>query len=206
QLAPVVVEFRRPVDAMQLMFAIVELSRGHSESAIKSDRGLKFWARKQKEAATRIVTRKLPGWVKYEDGKLVLDRPGAKAVRRIFALATEGHGTAAIAKRLNKEKVPVLGRKEIAVRGQSHLPPEKRKKRPVLWSGAVVWHILKSRAAVGEYVPYRNRKAKTGDPVPNYFPAVVDLATLPAANAALGNPRKVGRGRRGRPSHWFPGA
>src|SRR5262245_4344113 len=32
QLSPAVIEFRKPVDAMQFMYAIVELSRGHSES------------------------------------------------------------------------------------------------------------------------------------------------------------------------------
>ena len=34
QLSPAVMEFRKPVNMMSLMFAIVELSRGHSESAI----------------------------------------------------------------------------------------------------------------------------------------------------------------------------
>src|SRR5207244_8342180 len=33
QLSPVVMEFRRPVDMHKLMFAVVELSRGQSESA-----------------------------------------------------------------------------------------------------------------------------------------------------------------------------
>src|SRR5437016_3462950 len=50
QLSPVVMEFRRPVNMHQLMYAVVELSRGHSESAIKSERGRSSWARKQGEA------------------------------------------------------------------------------------------------------------------------------------------------------------
>src|SRR6476659_7850945 len=94
QLSPVVMEFRRPVNMHSLMFAIVELSRGHSESAIKSERGRASWARKQREAGTRIVTRKLPGWIKYDNGKLVLDPDRAKVVRRVFALARDGHGVA----------------------------------------------------------------------------------------------------------------
>jgi DNA invertase Pin-like site-specific DNA recombinase len=202
QLSPAVMEFRRPVDIMQLMFAVVELSRGHSESAIKSERGRASWARKQKEAASRIVTRKLPGWIKHEDGKLVLDERGAETVRRLFSLALDGYGASTIAQKLNAEGVPVLGRKEIAGRGQSHLPPDKRQKRPVLWSGAVVWHILKSRAIVGEYVPYRRRRDESvGTPVPNYFPAVIDSDTFHAVNDAIKNRGRVGRGRRGRGSH-----
>src|SRR5436190_3739126 len=101
QLSPAVMEFRKPVNMHSLMFAVVELSRGHSESAIKSERGRAWWARKQGEASTRVVTRKLPGWVRYEGGKLVLDPAGTRAVRRMFALARDGYGATAIAKKLN---------------------------------------------------------------------------------------------------------
>ena len=206
QLSPVVMEFRRPVNVQSLMFAIVELSRGHSESAIKSERGRASWARKQREAGSRVVTRKLPGWVRCVDGKLVLDPAGAAAVRRLFALACAGHGTLTIARTLNEEGVPVLGKTEITARGQGHLEPEKREKRPVVWSAAVVWHILKSRTTIGEYVPYRRRKdGPAAVPVPNYFPAVIDPDTFHAAQAAIALRSRVGRGRRGTHVNLFAG-
>src|SRR5947208_3498002 len=46
QLSPVVMEFARPVNTHSLMFAIMELSRGHSESVIKSERCRAAWGRK----------------------------------------------------------------------------------------------------------------------------------------------------------------
>src|SRR5262245_47023719 len=99
QLSPAVIEFRRPVNMHSLMFAVVELSRGHSESAIKSERGRASWARKQGEASVRVVTRRLPGWMKHDDtgralldsrGRPMLDPERAAVVRRMFALARDG--------------------------------------------------------------------------------------------------------------------
>src|SRR5205823_1087670 len=134
QLMPAVIEFRRPVDTMQLMFAIVELSRGHSESAAKSERSGANWTQKRKAAADRrVVTRKLPGWVRYDDdaGKLVLVPERAAVVRRVFEMALAGQGTRTIAQTLVAEGIPVLGRREYPAPGQSHLPLEQREKRPV---------------------------------------------------------------------------
>jgi DNA invertase Pin-like site-specific DNA recombinase len=206
QLSPVVMEFRRPVNMHSLMFAIVELSRGHSESAIKSERGRSYWARKQREAdPARIVTRKLPGWIRCVDGKLVLDEAGAAVVRRIFTLARDGHGSKAIAERLNADGIPVLGRMEMALRGQGHLLPADKEKRPVRWSATVVGHILRSRATIGEYVPYAGRKDQAGAPVPSYFPAVIDPETFAAAQNAIATRWKVGRGRRGKYVNLFSG-
>lgn len=189
QLAPVVMEFCKPVNVQSLMFAIVELSRGHSESAIKSERGRASWARKQREARTRIVTRKLPGWIRYDNGKLVLDPDRTRVVRRVFALARKGLGVAAISAKLNADRVPVMG-------------------RSAGWSGSLVYHILKTRTVLGEYTPYRKRAREgmpVAEPVPNYFPAVIDPDKFHAAQAAIALRGKVGRGRKGKHINLFAG-
>jgi DNA invertase Pin-like site-specific DNA recombinase len=192
QLSPVVMEFRRPVNVQSLMFAIVELSRGHSESAIKSERGKAFWTRKQREAGSRIVTRKLPGWINCEGGKLVLDRDHAETVRRVFQMARDGYGTAAIAERLNEDRVPIMGRAVF-------------KGKAVKWSAAVVYHMLRTRTTIGEYLPYKKQKPN-GSAVANYFPAVVDEDTFHAAQAAIATrSRRTGRGRRGNHVNLFSG-
>ena len=134
QLSPSAIEFGRPVDMQKLMYAVMELSRGHSESAIKSDRGRASWARKQREASAHVVTRKLPGWIRFDNGKLTLDEPHAETVRRMFTMAKDGYGTTAIAKKLNADCAPVMGRKEIAARGQSHVPLAEKTRRRVMWS------------------------------------------------------------------------
>jgi hypothetical protein len=88
QLSPVVMELRRPVEAFALTYAIMELSRGHGERAIKSERCRAAWARNYQQAATRVVTGRLPGWVRRKGDRLTLDPDGAEAVRRMFSLAT----------------------------------------------------------------------------------------------------------------------
>lgn len=208
QLSPVVMEFGRPVDLYKLMFAVMELSRGHSESAIKSDRGRAFWARKHRDAAKHIVSRRLPGWIREVDGKLVLDDRHARTVRRMFALAKLGHGTAAIAKALNAEGAPMMGRLTQAARGQSHLAPEDRVRRPITWSGALIWHILTSTATIGEYVPFRRRgdpKPDAPAPVPGYYPSVIDPGTFAVVRGMIAARGRTGRGRKGRRVNLFSG-
>jgi DNA invertase Pin-like site-specific DNA recombinase len=194
QLSPAVMEFKRPVEAFALMFAIMELSRGHSESRLKSERCGSAWSKKQAAAASKVVTRKLPGWVKCVDGRLVIDPARAETVRRLFALARDGHGAETIAARLNAEGVPILGRK--AMKGD-----------PITWAGTTVRYILHSRATIGEYVPYKHggrRGQAAGEPVANYFPAVIDLDTFHAVQAAIATRKKI-RGRRGRYVNLFAG-
>src|SRR5262245_3463460 len=50
QLTPVEIVYRRPVDTTQLIVAVVELSRSHSESAMKSLRIRDAWAAKRERA------------------------------------------------------------------------------------------------------------------------------------------------------------
>lgn len=82
------------------------LERAAEESERKSDRMGKVWGRKLREASpAKVVTRALPKWIDCIDGKLALNSKKAATVRRIFALANAGHGTTAIAQKLNDEGV-----------------------------------------------------------------------------------------------------
>jgi DNA invertase Pin-like site-specific DNA recombinase len=195
QLMPTEATYDENVEPMALMQAIMELNRGHSESKVKSERVLAAWARKRREAGSRIISRRLPGWIKCEDGKLVLDPAGAETIRRIFALLRDGHGVPAIAKKLNESRVPVLGR--TVYKGQR-----------VLWSRSVVYHILTSRTLIGEYQPQRGRGAErqaAGEPIKGYYPAVIEEDAFHAAQATLRTRATVARGRRGKHINLFAG-
>src|SRR5206468_10529 len=76
------------------------LERAAEESEMKSKRVGAAWGRKRSEAAERIVSRKLPGWVVYDEaaGRLALDPAKATTVRRIFELAREGHAVGSVIK------------------------------------------------------------------------------------------------------------
>lgn len=172
-----------------------DASPRRNESVTKSNRGGSAWVEKQKNAATKIVTKKLPGWVRCVDGKLALDPAGAETVRRVFRLVREGHGVHVIAEKLNVDRVPVLGRTTF-------------KDRAVVWNETVVYHILKSQATIGVYQPCRGRgsdRKPCGEPVTGYFPPVIDADEWHAVQGIMQGRAKCGRGRRGKHVNLFAG-
>jgi DNA invertase Pin-like site-specific DNA recombinase len=195
QLTPIEMVYTDKSGPQEVMLMIVELMRGHSES--KSDRCQKAWAEKRKNAAAKVVTRKLPGWIAYDEdaGKLVLVRDRAATVRRVFAMART-MGMYRIAKALNAGGVPVIGRRTDAAGN------------PVRWSTITVANILGSPAAYGEYQPHKGRgkeRRKDGPPVADYYPAAVDRDTFNAVRHATELRKTAGRGRRGKTEYLFSG-
>jgi DNA invertase Pin-like site-specific DNA recombinase len=175
QLKPAEMVFDDKSDTLPVMMMMMELSRGHGESAMKSERVGKAW-REKKQAARdsgEVLTRQLPFWVEARDGKFYLIPERAAAVRRIFSLAANGYGLTAIVKRLTEDGVPAFGKT-----GQ--------------WDRGYVSKILRGREAVGEYQPRRgSRRGIDGEPIANYFPAVVTEAEWLAARAGAAQRRAV---------------
>jgi DNA invertase Pin-like site-specific DNA recombinase len=176
-LSPREMRYERGHDLTGLILAVVEFGRGHSESAMKSERGRASWeasialAREGKG----LVRTRLPGWVSEVDGKLVLNERAA-VVRRLFSLAANGCGLFVIVRTLTEDGVPTFG----YAKG---------------WSKASVHSILTGVAAVGTYLP-RKGKARGDTPLPNYYPAVVSEKEFAAVQAALAD-RKQSAGRIG---------
>jgi DNA invertase Pin-like site-specific DNA recombinase len=163
----------------ELMRAVMELSRGHGESMVKSERITRVWENKRRlvRNGNGILTRWLPAWVEVVDGTIRLVPKKAAAVHRIYKLAAEGLGAGLIAKAMKAEKFPPMGHS-----GK--------------WTRAYVGAILADRRPVGEYQPkYRNGKP-AGEPIPGYLPAVVSEEEWQAARLAVGNhkhpPGRVG--------------
>ena len=216
QLEPVVVEFRAPVDMRQLMYAVMELSRGHNESKLKSTRVRESWTRRIQAAqaagpSARMTTRSLPGWFAREPdgddgkpgkpllrgGRPVLDPVRADVVRRIYALSVAGRSAGQIAATLAGEGAPYVGRRQF-------------KGKSLEWTRYNVQMLLTSRAVVGEYTPYASsarcgRGHTAGEPIPGYYPAVIDEDTFDAARAGRVRRGVVGRGRPGKHVNLFAG-
>jgi DNA invertase Pin-like site-specific DNA recombinase len=192
QLMPVEQVFDKAVEPMQLMMAIMELSRGHSESVTKSVRVGGAWKTKKENAAKRkpahknggkAVTGRCPNWLRIVNGDFVKDEAACAAVRRIFALCREGHGIGVITKKLNAEGVPAIG---------------KDGRSASYWARSYVAKILGNRAVIGEYQPHTRRggqkRKPEGEPIPNYFPAIITEKEWYAARAALASRKgKAGR-------------
>lgn len=179
QLLPAEQVFDEHVEPMALMMAIMELSRGHSESRMKSERIGRAWRAKKERARAggEVVTPIVPSWLRVDGGRVVEVPERAAVVRRIFRDVVAGLGMIQVAKRLTSEGVPTFG-------------------RSAAWNPSTVHKIVHSRAAVGEYQPRTKKdRAPDGDPIPGYYPAVVDDQTWWAAQDAL-RVRHLGGGRR----------
>ncbi len=168
QLKPVEMIFDDKSDTLPVMMMMMELSRGHGESAMKSERNGKAWAEKKKAAREggEVMTHRLPAWVEERGGKLFLIRAATTAVKRVFKLAAAGYGQSRIVRKLTADKVPAIG-------------PSGR------WVRTYVFMLLTDRRVLGEHQPRRGRSGEADGPsIPNYYPAAITQDEWDAASAA----------------------
>jgi DNA invertase Pin-like site-specific DNA recombinase len=157
-----------------LMPLLVSMGRANQESERKSFLLSNAW-KKKKDAASQHATplgNTAPHWIIYskQDG-YALHPERSAIVRRIFQMSIDGRGREAIAKILNEEGIAAFKGGE--------------------WGTTSLSRILSSRVTIGEYTPHRLRKP-VGDPVPNFFPSVIDTDTFYQAQAASAS-RKINR-------------
>jgi DNA invertase Pin-like site-specific DNA recombinase len=182
QLSPYEMLLTEKSNGWELMRAVMELSRGHGESVMKSERVGKAWREKKRRAAEdkEPLTARAPSWLRLVDGRWqIIDSAGA-AVRRVYRLATDGYGLGVITKKLNADKVPVIGR-------AGH------------WARSYVAKLLNNRSVVGEYQPFKGRAGQRqpdGKPIDGYYPVVITADEWYAARAAIAGRRN----REGRPA------
>jgi DNA invertase Pin-like site-specific DNA recombinase len=182
------------------------LERAAEESERKSGRVAAAWAEKRDAArrgvaqghrredrvgGMRIITHRLPGWLREEGGKAVLVPERAKAVRQVYRLALEGRGPREVATLMNAAGVKPVGRARF--RGKA-----------TKWKDTAVAHLLTTRAAVGEFQPCQGGKP-AGPPIPRYFPAVVSQKQFDAVQGLLARRAALARGRKGGHVNLFAG-
>jgi DNA invertase Pin-like site-specific DNA recombinase len=180
QLKPAEMVFDDKSDTMPVMMMILELTRGHGESAMKSERNGSAWKQRRKNAreGTDILTHRLPAWIEERDGMLQAIPEYAATVQRVFELAASGYGAAGIVKKLTNEGVPPFG-----TSGR--------------WTRTYIAIILADRRALGELQPRRADGRPDGEPIKGYFPEVVSETDWNAARAgAAQRRRRIGKGRR----------
>jgi DNA invertase Pin-like site-specific DNA recombinase len=171
--------------------AAVELMRGHSENAAKSDRNGKAWGKRRQRArdGEKLLTRRLPAWVEERGGRLYLNPERAALVKRVFRLAAAGYGHGRIVGLLNREKVPTWGKKprtKEQVEAERDLPKEQRAPlAPAEWQRPYVSKLLRDKRVLGEMQPHEHGKPD-GPPIPGYFPRVVEPDDWWAAQAPRG--------------------
>lgn len=167
--------YEKDCNEFDLFQSIMEMSRSHRESKYKSERVREAWQGKQDDARSsgKPIGKTKPHWL-----DLVLDASGdpvgytvnAKAdiVRRIFQLTLDGYGKTIIARMLNNDGHP-------SFKGKT-------------WGTSSVDQILQSPTVLGIYQPYKGKgkiRVPRGEPILNYYPAIIDKATFDRARATV---------------------
>jgi len=157
----------------KLIIALAVMSRANEESATKSRRVKEAWEAKRKTG--EILTAISPSWLRLSDDRrkwlLVPDK--VKIVQSIFKMSLAGNGTPTIARSLNEDRVPTLGS-----------APD--------WTVGVLANLLRNSSVIGTYTP----KRQALDPIPNYYPAIIEPKTFYAVQDAITSRRATG-GRKG---------
>ena len=170
-------------DIANILTAIIFMARAHEESATKSVRVKAAWIKKREQAAEIKLTGQCPAWLKLAADKRSFEKipSSIKAVRQIFRMAIAGLGTTAISKRLNQDGIEPIGRAKT-------------------WHKSYIAKILHNRAVIGEYQPcvgHAHNRTPVGQPIPDYFPAIVSESDYYKALNSLES-RKNKRGPNGK--------
>lgn len=163
---------------MDLMEPIWSMYLAHEESLKKSVRSAGGWKKARTLAAEqgrRIRGADHPAWLRPAGDAFEPIPERAAVLQHIFALSIQGLGSQLIRKELIRQRVPCWGRS-----GR--------------WQDQYLRLILRGRQVLGEYQPYDKDGNPLGEPIPGYYPAVIDPETWALAQAAVsGRKRTCGR-------------
>jgi DNA invertase Pin-like site-specific DNA recombinase len=172
------------LDDMQLIIAIIILSRAYNESSTKSNRIKDAWDAKRANIHEKPLSKLGPGWLRLE-GKIWKQIPEKVAiVRDIFDKAEKDWGVFRIVRYLNENNIPSLRNKT--------------------WQSSSVLKILHNRSVHGEFQPRLGRggtslakRPVAGDAIPNYYPEIISKDRFDAVQKKISGRAKKG-GRQGK--------
>jgi DNA invertase Pin-like site-specific DNA recombinase len=180
-------------DGMKLMYAVAMASRAHDESKTKSKRLIEAFAAKRKaaESGKVWVSKALPWWLIFEDGKIKAVPERAQVVKRVFELTAAGWSSSRISRLLNKENIPTWR------------PSAKR------WLSCRIRDLIRGEGALG-VLTQTKKTEKLGRTYKliGYYPVLISEALAAEARAAMLANRigEVGRTAMGvRPINLFRG-
>jgi len=167
-------------DVGQLMFSLISMSRSHEESAVKSKRLAASWENKRKLAVegNRPMTGNCPKWLRVSDDRSCFEviEERAEIIRNIYAQSLSGVGQRKIAANLNKNGVATFNKGS-------------------MWHDSYIAKVINSKAVIGEYQP-KKKGEPIGEPIPDYYPAIVSediYYKVQSARVSRRSPSSAGR-------------
>jgi len=168
-------------DPMALVMSLLIFIRANEESTTKSLRLKSTWTQKRVKAAEKKpMTANVPTWLRLDKAAGTFHEVPeyVDVVRRIFRDYLAGVGAAGIVKALNRDGVPVFSREG------------RNGRQGKQWHVSYIRRILENPAVIGTYTVHtvehegkKKTRRKAGDPIPNYFPAILDEDTFQRAQA-----------------------
>jgi len=144
-------------DVGQLIFSLISLSRAHDESAMKSKRAEASWDMRRKRAIEKKIpaTGRAPYWLRLADNKQGFEAIPERVaiVHKIFEMVVAGTGQRKIAAMFNEQGIAPFG-------------------ASAMWYPSYIAKVINNRAVLGEYQPKQN-KIPVGDPITDYYPAII---------------------------------
>ncbi len=183
-------------DQIGFVSTVFNAFRAFQESKHKSERLAESW-RIRREAAEnngRPITSVCPAWLTLDPATRKFSKIAERVqiVKRIFNEHIDGFGKRKIASRLNVECIAPWGRGDSKGDG---------------WHPSYIQKILSNPAVLGEYQPHKRarggKREAFGDPIRDYYPAVIDEVTFARANS--GRRRLPGGAAKGDLSNLFSG-
>lgn len=156
-------EADKPLNFSQIIMMFTKYYVANEESAKKAERvseGKAHAVRRAREEG-RTISKTTPPWIVTTKWERKTIEVIAEVVRMIFRWVDEGvGGRTQIVRRLHREGIAPISNR--ASQG---------------WHESYITRLLSNRAVLGEYTP------KNGEPIPNYYPAIVDAALFARVNA-----------------------
>ena len=162
----------------------VKMLRPYAESATKRERLQALWDGKRERARKtgEAMTSRCPGWLRKAGGGFEPISEKEEVVCEIFRMAGQGMSACAISEKLNREGTPVLGGKGA-------------------WRRQQISKLLSNTAVLGTFTPHtsvkeggRRKRGDAGEPIPNYFPAIITQALWDSAQVFRGARPAASRG------------
>jgi DNA invertase Pin-like site-specific DNA recombinase len=175
-------------DWSKLIISLTIMARAHEESAMKAKRLSAAWEKKRRDASAKPMTARCPEWLRLVDGEFKEIRNDDPKKDRI-----------AIVRRIFEETVSGLGKRKIAIRfNQESIPPFRGKNG---WHQSTIQKIISNEAVLGIFQPHRRvneKRIPEGDPIPHYYPVIIEEALFWRAQSAVKGRRTGAAGRKGK--------